>query len=61
MGLACQSLLVRDDGGGLRHPFQYGGADPTSASELKQPSEELHLLHYGHATPFRPRSRISNV
>src|SRR6516165_753068 len=35
MGLACQSLLVRDDGGGVRHPFQYGGAGPTSASELK--------------------------
>src|SRR5262249_28222021 len=35
MGLASQSLLVRDDGGGLRHPFQYGGAGPTSASELK--------------------------
>jgi len=35
MGLACQSLLVRDDGGGVRHPFQYGGASPTSASELK--------------------------
>src|SRR5437870_5467237 len=35
MGLACQSLLVRDDGGGLRHPFQYGGAGPTSASEQK--------------------------
>jgi hypothetical protein len=26
---------VRDDGGGVRHPFQYGGAGPTSASELK--------------------------
>src|SRR5499426_362468 len=35
MGLACQSLLVRDDGGGVRHPFQYGAAGPTSASELK--------------------------
>src|SRR5215468_5051658 len=35
MGLACQSLLMRDDGGGVRHPFQYGGAGPTSASELK--------------------------
>src|SRR5262249_35572670 len=35
MGLACQSLLVRDDGGGVRHPFQYGGAGPTSAPELK--------------------------
>ena len=35
MGLACQSLLVRDDGGGVCHPFQYGGAGPTSASELK--------------------------
>ena len=35
MGLASQSLLVRDDGGGLRHPFQYGGAGPTSASEQK--------------------------
>src|SRR5262249_9929321 len=35
MGLACQSLLVRDDGGGVRHPFQYRGAGPTSASDLK--------------------------
>src|SRR5205807_6883759 len=35
MGLASQSLLVRDDGGRLRHPFQYGGAGPTSASEQK--------------------------
>src|ERR1051326_2784380 len=35
MGLACQSLLVRDDGGGIRHPFQYGGVGPTSASESK--------------------------
>src|SRR5512147_143342 len=35
MGLASQSLLVRDDGGGLCHPFQYCGAGPTSASELK--------------------------
>lgn len=35
MGLACQSLLVRDDRGGVRRPFQYGGAGPTSASELK--------------------------
>src|SRR5262249_58759863 len=30
MGLACQILLVRDDGGGVRRPFQYGGAGPTS-------------------------------
>src|SRR5438034_11372352 len=35
MGLASQSLLVRDDGSGLRHPFQYGGVGPTSASEQK--------------------------
>src|SRR5215510_8086844 len=35
MGLACQSLLMRDDGVGLRHPFQCGSAGPTSASELK--------------------------
>ena len=35
MGLASQSLLVRDDGGGLRDPFQYGGAGQTSAAELK--------------------------
>src|SRR5438552_1684061 len=35
MGLASQSLLVRDDGGGLCHPFRYGGAGPTSASGLK--------------------------
>jgi hypothetical protein len=35
MGLASQSLLVRDDRGGLRHPFQYGGAGPASASDLK--------------------------
>jgi hypothetical protein len=25
---------VRDDGGRLRHPFQYRGARPTSASKL---------------------------
>src|SRR6516165_7536249 len=35
MGLACQSLLVRDDGGGVRHPFQYGGAGPTSALRVE--------------------------
>src|ERR1051326_671068 len=35
MGLASQGLLVRDDGGGLRHPLQYGGAGPTSPSEQK--------------------------
>src|SRR5215471_15253915 len=41
MGLACQSLLVRDDGGGVRHPFQYGGAGPTSASELQHRISEV--------------------
>src|SRR5262245_54573109 len=41
MGLACQSLLVRDDGGGVRHPFRYGGAGPTSTSELKHRISEV--------------------
>src|SRR5215467_6076590 len=41
MGLACQSLLVRDDGGGVRHPFQYSGAGPTSASEFKHRISEV--------------------
>jgi hypothetical protein len=41
MGLACQSLLVRDDGGSLRHPFQYGGSRPTSTSELKHRISEV--------------------
>ena len=34
MGLAFQSLLMRDDRGGLRRPFQFGGAGSTSASDL---------------------------
>jgi hypothetical protein len=34
MGLASQSLLVRDDGG-VYAPFQYRGAGSNSASELK--------------------------
>src|SRR5262249_2528670 len=41
MGLACQSLLVGDDGGSLRHPFQYGGSRPTSTSELKHRISEV--------------------
>src|SRR5262245_19043410 len=41
MSLACQSLLVRDDGGDVRHPFRYGGAGPTSPSELKHRISEV--------------------
>src|SRR5262249_33646475 len=41
VGLACQSLLMRDDGGGLRHPFQHGGSRPTSTSELTHRISEV--------------------
>jgi hypothetical protein len=41
LGLASQSLLVRDDRGGLRHPFQYGGAAPTYASKLNHQISEV--------------------
>ena len=44
MGLASQSLLVRDDRSSLRHPFQYGGAGPTFASELKHRISGQELL-----------------
>ncbi len=35
MGLASESVFVRNDGSGLRDPFQYGGAGSASASKLK--------------------------
>ena len=58
MGLACQSLLVRDDGGGVRHPFQYGGASPTSASELKHRMLSLGLWRR-HLPPNQRFRRLS--